>query len=88
MMLLFEQINRVQVLHSLIVKEATGTPDEFAARLHLSKRQLYNILEDFKDMGADIRYNRISKTFYYNNSFKIDITCKILYNDDEINKND
>lgn len=77
-MSLFEQINRIQVLHTLIMQETTGTPQELAERFHLSKRQLYNLLDELKDIGANIKYSRISKTFYYNNNFQIDISYKIL----------
>lgn len=76
-MVLFEQINRIQVLHTLIMQEATGEPQELANRIHLSKRQLYNLLDELKDMGADIKYSRINKTFYYNNTFQIDISYNI-----------
>lgn len=76
-MLLFEQITRIQILHSLIMQEKTGTPQELASFIHLSKRQLYNILDELKDLGADIKYCRIRKTFYYNNNFQINIYCKI-----------
>lgn len=37
-MLLFEQITRIQILHSLIMQEKTGTPQELASFIHLSKR--------------------------------------------------
>lgn len=78
-MLVFEHINRLQILHSLIVHEATGTPHELAEQIHLSKRQLYNLLDEFKDMGADIRYSRNSKTFYYNNDFQIELSFKVHF---------
>lgn len=78
-MLLFEQITRIQVLHSLIIQEKIGTLNELAASFHLSKRQLYNILDELKDLGADIKYCRIRKTFYYNNNFQINIYYEILF---------
>lgn len=78
-MLLFEQITRIQVLHSLIIQEKIGTPNELAASFHLSKRQLYSILDELKDLGADIKYCRIRKTFYYNNNFQINIYYEILF---------
>jgi hypothetical protein len=74
-MLLFETIDRMTRMHQLIRLEATGSPDEFAGKLNLKKRQLYNILEEFKDYGADVRYSRLKNSFYYNNNF--DIMLKI-----------
>jgi predicted DNA-binding transcriptional regulator YafY len=70
---LFETINRLYEIHRLILLEKTGTPDEFAERFHLSRRQLYNILDELKDWGADIKYSRIEHTFYYVNDFDIKI---------------
>jgi len=68
---LFETIDRIHRIHKLIQREATGTPDEFAKRFHLKRRQLYNILDEFKDYGANIRYSRTKSTFYYANDFEI-----------------
>ncbi len=48
----FESIKRMQNLHELIKKESTGTPCELAYHFCLSRRQLYNIIEDLKIMGA------------------------------------
>jgi hypothetical protein len=76
-MLLFETIDRVNRIHQLIRLEATGSPDEFAGKLNLKKRQLYNILEEFKDYGADVRYSRIKNSYYYNNNFDVMVEISI-----------
>lgn len=67
----FNTIERVHRIHKLIQRQATGTPEEFAERLNLRKRQLYNILDEFKDYGASIKYNRMRSTFYYDNDFEV-----------------
>ena len=79
-MTLFQQIERIRYIHRLIRTESTGCPDRLAGRVHLSRRQLYNILEEIKDMGADIKYSRSRETFYYANPFvfQIEIEIKIL----------
>ncbi len=53
-----QQIERLQRLIKLIEQENTGTPDELASRLHLSKRQLHNQLESLKNLGANIEYSK------------------------------
>ena len=58
-MTLFQQIDRMKYIHYLIRTEATGNPNSFAEKLNLSRRQLYYTLEEFNDLGADIKYNRI-----------------------------
>ena len=67
----FNTIERVHRIHKLIQREATGTPEEFAEKLNLKRRQLYNILDEFKDYGACIKYNRMRGTFYYDNNFEV-----------------
>lgn len=70
-MKLFEAINRMDRIHQLIRREATGSPEEFAERFNLKRRQLYNILDEFKDYGADIKYCRVKNSFYYENEFTV-----------------
>jgi hypothetical protein len=72
-MQLFDTIERAHRIHQLIRRKATGNPDEFAEKLHLRRRQLYNILEEFRDYGATIKYNRMRSTFYYGNDFEISV---------------
>ena len=76
-MLLFETIDRLSRIHRLIKREGTGTPDEFAERFHLKRRQLYNILDEFKDFGAEIRYSRIKNSFYYTNDFDVNVNISV-----------
>lgn len=76
-MQLFETIDRIQRIHKLIQNESTGTPCEFAERFHIGRRQLYNILEEFKDFGALIQYSRAKNTFFYRNNFELELTIKV-----------
>ena len=54
----------------------TGTPEELAQKLHVSKRQLYNLVDEFRAMGASIKYSRESKTYYYTNDKKCHFSAK------------
>lgn len=74
-----ESIKRMQNLHELIKKESTGTPCELAYHFCLSRRQLYNIIEDLKIMGADIKYNRDRSTFYYTNGFDLRLDFHVSF---------
>ena len=76
-MLLFETIDRLNRMHQLIKREGTGTPDDFAERFHLKRRQLYNILDEFKDYGAEIRYSRVNNSFYYDNDFDVFVKISV-----------
>ncbi len=70
-MQVIKQLNRLKKLDTLIQQAKTGAPDEFANRLGLSRSQLYNILEELKDLGAPIEYNRRLRSFYYRENFQI-----------------
>jgi len=76
-MLIFNTIERLERIHKLIQRKATGTPEEFAEKLHLGKRQMYNILDEFKGYGADIKYSRMRCTFYYNNDFEVIVKINV-----------
>lgn len=64
-MTLFQQIERMEYIHQVISKERTGNPGQFARKLQLSKRQLFNILEELRILGLDIRYSKMRETYYY-----------------------
>lgn len=77
-MLLFETIDRLDRIHRMIRLEATGSPEEFAERIGVKKRQLYNILDEFKDFGADVRYSRNKNSFYYENDFEVSVKITVM----------
>jgi predicted DNA-binding transcriptional regulator YafY len=68
---IFETLERIRIIHEAILHEETGTPEEFAERLHISKRHLYHLLDEYKDYGAKIEYDRIKCTYYYVNHIVI-----------------
>ncbi|MCP4762132.1 MAG: hypothetical protein GY870_10135 [archaeon] len=68
-----KQIERIQRINKHIYNEKSGRPDEFARRMGISKRQLYNIIEMLKDFDAPIRYDRNRETFFYDSDFNLDI---------------
>lgn len=76
-------VNKVFVLvqiHSHIEHKRTGSPEAFARKLNISKRSLFRILEELKDMGAQITYNKGKQTYQYMNDAKISVFLK-FYSD-------
>lgn len=59
------QIERLQMLNKLICEERTGTPEELADRLGVSRRQLYSYFDLLKDFGLEIGFSRKTNSFYY-----------------------
>jgi predicted DNA-binding transcriptional regulator YafY len=67
------QVERVQMLNKLIASRRTGSPDELANRLGVSRSQLYLIIEYLKDMGLRISFSRKSNSFYYEKEARLSI---------------
>jgi predicted DNA-binding transcriptional regulator YafY len=70
-------LDRLNRINKLIKMERTGTPESFASKLNIGKRQLYNILDDFKIMGASIKYCRKRETYYYLNEFDFEVKYSV-----------
>ncbi len=62
---LIQKIERIERLDKHLKCRMTGSPDELARKLNISKRQLFRTIEELKDYGAPIAYSRSLKTFYY-----------------------
>ncbi|MCW5911483.1 MAG: hypothetical protein KIT62_10430 [Cyclobacteriaceae bacterium] len=58
----FERLER---MHDLICRRATGTPDTFSEKLGISKSMLMVNLAQLKERGGPIRYDLLSQTYYY-----------------------
>lgn len=80
------EIHRLNNLHRLIRMCNTGSPDELAHKLHISKRHHYNVLDDLRALGAKIDYSRSGYTFYYTNSFELHLDLQVEYLDDNDKK--
>ncbi len=77
MMKVLQYIERIEMIHKLVEQECTGTPEEFARRLGISRTRLYEIMDDLKLEGAPIAYSRSTRTFYYEEPFHIEISFEL-----------
>jgi len=66
-------INRLERLHLLIRRKATGTVDELANKLALSRRQTLEYISEMRDMGAPIEFCTNRKTYYYTKEVRFTI---------------
>jgi predicted DNA-binding transcriptional regulator YafY len=64
-MKLQETIERYRKIDMLIRREKTGSPVEFADKLGISRSQLYNYLDELRDYGAGIIYDRAKGSYMY-----------------------
>jgi hypothetical protein len=67
---MLKQIQRIERLHQLIRLKATGPHKECALKLAISERQVYNIIEIMKELGAPIYYNNAIGSYCYDHEVK------------------
>jgi hypothetical protein len=64
-------------MDQLIYFKCTGNPTNFADKLEISERSLYNYLMILEDLGAQIQFNRYINSYEYINEKRLFI--KIEY---------
>lgn len=70
------ETHRLNRLHLLIKMCNTGAPDELVQRIHASKRHLYNVQNELRELDARINYSHSDYTFYSLIWIKIAIKVK------------
>ncbi|GAA4278043.1 hypothetical protein [Aquimarina mytili] len=65
MNILIKQIELIERVDRLVRMQATGTPDDFAYKLGISKTKLYRIINVMKQLGAPIEYDHNLQSFVY-----------------------
>ncbi len=60
-----EIINRINRIEHLIKMKATGSPDELALRLNISKRQVYRYIEMIRNQGVEVEYEASRRSYIY-----------------------
>ena len=78
---------KVLTLDRRIREQNTGTAEELADMLDISRSQLFEVMSELKDFGAEICFSRSRRTYHYANDFDIKLTIetngkRVLTNDD------
>lgn len=81
------QIERLQLLNKLVKEQRTGSPEEFAERLGVSRSKLYLILDELKDQGIYIRFSKRINSFVFVNcgGISVSFSMQILNTSEERN---
>ena len=74
--MLLSEFEKLIHLHELILKQRTGTPEELAMRMEISRACLFRYMEKLKGYGAEIKYNRTRNCYSYINDFKLKVTLE------------
>lgn len=76
-MKVFEYLDRISMMHKLVSRQRTGTPEEFASQLGVSRTSLYELIDELRSRGVPIAYNKSTRTFYYRQPYDIMVTCSL-----------
>lgn len=63
------------MMHKLVSRQKTGTPEEFASQLGVSRTSLYEMIDELRSRGVPIAYSKSAKTFFYRQPYDIMVTC-------------
>jgi predicted DNA-binding transcriptional regulator YafY len=85
-MKVFEYLDRISLMHKLVLRQKTGTPEEFARQLGVSRTSLYELIDELRSRGVPIAYSKSAKTFFYRQPYDIAVTCSLrplTYNEEK-----
>lgn len=68
-----KQIERLKLLNKLIRDQPTGSPMKLASRIGVSRTKLYLILEELRDQGVLIKFNKRINSFVFEECDGIDL---------------
>jgi biotin operon repressor len=79
---LFKNLQHVELLHTLILKEKTGSPKQLAEQLGISRATLYVLIDELNSLNMPVNYSRKYETFYYKQEVKLTLSFKVETLDD------
>jgi predicted DNA-binding transcriptional regulator YafY len=82
--MLFKHINRLQQIDQLIRQRSTGNAEELAGKLEISRRQVYNWLDELKSFGLEVIYDREQRSYVYLKHYRL----HIIFDVKEVSKED
>jgi len=81
-MQIFDDLFYFQRIDHLIRTRATGSPDDLAQRIGLSRRHLLRLIGALREQGFPIAFDKCRNTYYYTESVKI--RFEVIVGDDEL----
>jgi hypothetical protein len=86
-MALYNYINRIERMDTLIRRKSTGTPKELAEKLSISERWLYIFLDELRsELDCPIKYDRRRRSYVYEVPGRITIGFKSEMGNEELKK--
>lgn len=75
-----EKVNQLQRADQLIRMKATGTPEQLASRLEISKRTVFELIAFMKRLNAPIFYCHRRRSYCY--KYPVKFNCNIGFGED------
>lgn len=69
-----EQFNLLARIHNLIKRKATGSPQQLATRLEISRASVFRQINLLKDLGAKIHYCHSRDSYVYDEKFSLSLS--------------
>ena len=67
-----EYMKKLFFLNDLLKQGDTGTAEDLAWKLNVSRRTVFRYLDELRMNGAVIGYSKTKKTYYLENNFNFD----------------
>jgi predicted DNA-binding transcriptional regulator YafY len=64
-MSILKYLDRIKQMDELIRRKATGSPDEFAEKVGLSRSALMKYIKLLKELNAPLEYDHNRQSYYY-----------------------
>jgi biotin operon repressor len=76
-MVLNQKCEQIKLFAKLVEKQQTGNAHLLAKKINISRSKLYELIEEFNDLGIDIKYSKNKSSFYYNNDLRLRVRIPI-----------
>lgn len=86
-MKIFEIIERFELMYKLLKEKRTGSANEFASKVGLSRSQLFNYLDYLKSYELEIKYDEFVNSYIIENgkNLKIQQPIRVLKDSEKAN---
>ena len=64
----FSNLRLLMRAHNFIESQRTGNPTEFAQKLAVSRAHLFNLIQELKDQGAPVVFDKYKNSYRYENA--------------------
>lgn len=70
-----EQLSLTLRIHSLIKRRATGTPEQLARRLNVSRATVFRKINELKSLDAPVLYCKNRQSYFYECQFELNLNA-------------